>query len=79
MGNKIIAGLSALLLNYAITLGSVTLINALVSIQYVFVLILAWVVSQKYHQIFEEKLLFWDWMQKLAAIGVIAVGIFLIK
>ncbi len=79
VGNKIIAGLSALLLNYAITLGSVTLINALVSIQYVFVLILAWVVSQKYHQIFEEKLLFWDWMQKLAAIGVIAVGIFLIK
>ncbi len=79
VGNKVVGGLSALLLNYAITLGSVTLINALVSIQYVFVLILVWLVSQKYHQIFEEKLYFWDWAQKIVAIGVIAVGIFFIK
>ena len=79
VGNKIVGGLSALLLNYAITLGSVTLINALVSVQYVFVLILAWMVSKKYHQIFEEKLFFWDWVQKIVAIGVIAVGIFFIR
>ncbi len=79
VGNKIVGGLSALFLNYAITLGSVTLTNALVSVQYVFVLILAWLVSKKYHQIFEEKLFFWDWVQKIIAIGVIAVGIFFIR
>ncbi len=79
VGNKVVGGLSSLLLTYAITLGSVTLINSLVSIQYAFVLVLAWLVSQKYHQIFEEKLYFWDWMQKIAAIGVIATGIFFIK
>lgn len=79
VGNKIVGGLSALLLNFAFTLGSVTLINALVSVQYVFVLLLAWLVSQKHPQIFEEKLLFWDWAQKFVAVGVIAVGIFLIK
>ncbi|MEI7621465.1 MAG: DMT family transporter [Candidatus Moraniibacteriota bacterium] len=79
VSNKIVGGLSALLFNLALTLGSVTLINALVSVQYVFVLLLAWLVSQKYHQIFEEKLLFWDWAQKLGAIVVIGAGIFLIK
>ncbi len=79
VGNKIVGGLSALLLNLAFTLGSVTLINALVSIQYVFVLILAWYFSKKYHKIFSEKLSFWDWAQKLIAVGIIAVGIFLIK
>lgn len=79
VGNKIVGGLSALLLNFAFTLGSVTLINALVSVQYVFVLFLAWLVSRKYPQIFQEKLFFWDWAQKLIAIGVIAGGIFLIK
>ncbi len=79
VGNKIVGGLSALLLNLAFTLGSVTLINALVSIQYVFVLILAWYFSKNYHKIFSEKLSFWDWAQKLIAVGIIAVGIFLIK
>lgn len=79
VGNKILGGVSALFLNYAITLGSVTMTNALVSIQYVFVLLLAWIVSKKHPEIFEEKLSFWDWTQKILAIGIIAAGIFLIK
>lgn len=78
VGNKIVGGLSALLLNFAFTLGSVTLINALVSVQYVFVLILAWYFSKKYHKIFSEKLYFWDWFQKIVAIVIIAIGIFFI-
>lgn len=78
VGNKIVGGLSALFLNFAFTLGSVTLTNALVSIQYVFVLVLAWFFSKKYQKIFAEKLYFWDWVQKIFAILVIAVGIFFI-
>lgn len=79
IGNKIIGGTSTLLLTYAIKLGSVTLINSLVSLQYVFVLAIVAILSRTRAHIFQEKLLFWDWAQKIAAIGIIAVGMFLIS
>ncbi|NTV40910.1 MAG: hypothetical protein HGA61_01395 [Candidatus Moranbacteria bacterium] len=79
VANKMISGLSALSLNYALTLGSVTVTNAMISVQYVFVLILAWSFSKKHPQVFEEKLSFSDWLQKVIAIVVIAIGIFFIS
>jgi drug/metabolite transporter (DMT)-like permease len=78
VGNKVIGGASTLMLNYAINLGSVTLLNALVSVQYVFLLIILAVLSKTKAHIFQEKLLFWDWAQKIAAIIIIAFGMFLI-
>lgn len=78
LGNKIIGGASSILLNYAISLGSVTIINSLVSSQYVFVLGLAFFACKKYPFVFEEKLYFWDWAQKVAAIVLIGVGVVLI-
>jgi len=78
LGNKIIGGTSTLMLNYAIKLGSVTLINSLVSLQYVFVLAIVAMLSRTRAHIFQEKLLFWDWAQKIAAIGIIAIGMFFI-
>lgn len=78
LGNKIIGGTSTLMLNYAIKLGSVTLINSLVSLQYVFVLAIVAILSRTRAHIFQEKLYFWDWAQKIAAIGIIAIGMFLI-
>lgn len=78
VSNKIFGGASTLLFNKALELGSVTLVNALVSVQYVFViLIIAMFPKAKMH-IFQEKLLFWDWAQKIFAIVLIAAGIFLI-
>lgn len=74
IANKIMGGTSSIMLNFALSLGSVTLINSMVSLQYVFVLGLLAAVSKKFPQIFEEKLLFWDWMQKIGAIVVIAIG-----
>jgi len=79
IGNKIIGGTSTLMLTYAIKLGSVTLINSLVSLQYVFVLLIAGMLSRKNSHIFQEKLEFWDWTQKIAAIAIIALGIFFIS
>jgi hypothetical protein len=66
------------MLNYAIVLGSVTLINALVSLQYIFVLAIAGLFSRSHGHIFQEKLEFWDWAQKIAAIAIIAAGMFFI-
>jgi drug/metabolite transporter (DMT)-like permease len=78
LSNKIVGGASTLMLNYAIGLGSVTLLNSLVSIQYVFVLVIVAILSKTKAHIFQEKLLFWDWAQKIAAIAIIAVGMILI-
>ncbi len=78
LGNKTAGGISTLLFNYAIGIGSVTLTNALISIQYVFVLVLVSILHRTKAHIFQEKLLFWDWAQKVAAIFIIGVGIFLI-
>jgi len=79
VSNKIIGGLSTLCLNYAIGLGSVTLVNAMVSLQYVFLLGMLWLVSKKYHRIFQEKLLFWDWAQKVVAIVIIGIGVYFVS
>lgn len=78
LGNKIVGGISTAMLNYAIGLGSVTLLNSLVSIQYVFVLVIVAILSKTKAHVFQEKLLFWDWAQKVAAIAIIAAGMFLI-
>ena len=78
LGNKIVGGASTIMLNYAISLGSVTLLNSLVSVQYVFVLVIVAILSKTKAHVFQEKLLFWDWAQKVAAIAIIAVGMFLI-
>jgi cytochrome c biogenesis protein CcdA len=51
----------------------------MVSLQYVFVLILVAIVSKKHKEIFAEKLSYWDWAQKIGAILIIAVGMVLIS
>lgn len=78
VANKIIGGISSILFNYALALGSVTLANSLVSFQYIFILILAYFGHLKFPLIFEERLYFWDWAQKISAIIVIGLGVFLI-
>lgn len=77
--NKIFGGGSSVLINFAISISSASLVNALGSVQFVFVLGLVALASLKYNHIFEEKLYFWDWAQKIAAIGIIAIGMFLVS
>ncbi len=78
IGNKILGGISSILLNVAIAAGSVTLVNSLVSSQYVFILLLAYFAHKKFPFVFEEKLYFWDWAQKIGAIVLIGIGVVLI-
>lgn len=77
--NKIMGGTSSILLNKAFQLGSVTLVNSMVSLQYVFVLLLVAIVAKKHPKVFAEKLKFWDWAQKIGAIIIIAVGMFFVS
>lgn len=79
IANKVLGGTSSFLLNKAFQLGSVTLVNSMVSLQYVFVLALVALASKRKPQVFAEKLLFWDWAQKAGAIMIIAIGMFLVS
>lgn len=79
VANKILGGTSSILLNKAFQLGSVTLVNSMVSLQYVFVLVLVAIVSKKHKKIFAEKLSLGDWAQKISAILIIAVGMYFVS
>ena len=76
--NKILNGVGSALVSYAISLGGATLVNALVSVEYVFVFVLALVFHGFYPDVFSEKNKLSDILQKVMAILIIAGGIFLI-
>ena len=73
--NKCFSGGSFVLLNYAIFLGSVSLVNALQGIQYVFLLILGIFLSKKFPQIIKEQINQGAIIQKAIAIVLIAFGL----
>lgn len=77
--NKVFGGTSSILVNHAIFLGGAVFVQAISSIQFVFVLILATLMAIKRPDIFEEKFEFWDWAQKVGAIALIGGGIFLLS
>ncbi|MBI5045726.1 MAG: DMT family transporter [Candidatus Niyogibacteria bacterium] len=78
VANKILAGLAFLILNYAIYLGSATLINALQGVQYFFVLALSLLLSAKMPQLFEEKITQGIVIQKITAVSLIGIGLALL-
>jgi len=77
--NKILGGTGSLMLNWAIALGSVTIANAMVSVEYIFVFILGLIFAFWLPKIFREKATVWDIFQKVGAISIITAGIVLIS
>ncbi len=73
--NKGLSGLAFIMLNYAIFLGSVTLINALQGIQYIFLFIIALFLSKKFPSIIREQINQSAVMQKTIAIIFIVTGL----
>lgn len=76
--NKGLGGVGSFLLNYSISLGSVTVINALISLEYVFIFILAWFMNFWVKDVFKEKRDASTLIQKLFAIVIIAVGMIMV-
>jgi len=76
--NKTLAGVSFFLLNYAIALGNITLVNALEGIKYVFVFLLVILFSRKLPDVLSETTDFLSLLQKTTAIVLICVGIFIL-
>lgn len=75
VSNKVFSALAFVLLNYAIYLGSVSLVNALQGIQYAFLLILVFFLSKKFPQIIKEQISRKVIFQKIIAILLISFGL----
>jgi len=75
LGARVAGGVSGVLQNYAIKIGSVTLVNALQGTQYAFLLILTSVLSLKFPKILKEKVNTQTITQKLFAIILISLGL----
>jgi drug/metabolite transporter (DMT)-like permease len=73
--DKILAALAFILLNYAIFLGNVSLVNALQGIQYVFLFLIAVFLSIKFPKIIKEQISQRAVFQRAAAILLIGVGL----
>ena len=69
---------SFLLINYAISISSVTIVNALQGLQYVFLLIMILILTRWLPKVMEEKLSGIIFAQKISAIVIIGAGLYLL-
>lgn len=74
--NKAAAGTASVLLLYAISLGSTSLVQALNGMQFVFLLFLVIPFSRAYPKIFHEHFSWSDWLQKIIALIFIVFGFY---
>ena len=75
---RILAALAFIMLNWAISLGSVSLINSLQGTQYVFLFLLIFFLSVKYPKILKEELGGGVMLQKVIGIILISTGLYML-
>ena len=73
--NKFLGVVSLLLIQYAIFLGSVTVVNALAGIQYAFLLVLVGVMSRFFPRRFKEEYSRAEIMQEIISVVIISLGL----
>lgn len=78
VGNKVLGGAGSIFLHYAISLGSVTVVNALVSVEYVLIFAIGLGLSVKLPKIFHEQYRASDIIEKVVAIIIITAGVVLV-
>lgn len=77
-GTRLTGGLAGLMQNYAIAIGSVTIVNALQSTQYAILLVATALLSRYYPKILKEQFSGTILFQKILAIILIALGLFML-
>lgn len=75
---QVLAAAGGILQNYSISLGSVTIVNALQGTQFAFLFLLTWSVSSRYPKVLEEDFSRPAVLLKLAALVLISGGLLLI-
>lgn len=77
-GARVSGGLAGLLQNYAISIGSVTLVNAMQGTQYAFLIVMTVFLSKYFPKILKENVSAATLFQKIAAIILISTGLYLL-
>ncbi len=78
MIGQVLGALSFLLVSYAISIGPVTIINALQGVQYVILFVLAVILSRNFKHLLDEPLTKKIVIQKVVAIALILAGLWFI-
>lgn len=75
---RLLAVVAFILLNYAISLGNVALINALQGVQYLFLIIIVLFLSEAYPNILKEEMNKSVLVQKFIGVALVGVGLYLL-
>ncbi|MDD5071299.1 MAG: EamA family transporter [Patescibacteria group bacterium] len=75
---RLLAGLAFIMINWAISLGNVALVNSLQGVQYVFLIFLVLFLSAKYPHILEEELGGGVMLQKIIGVSLISIGLYML-
>lgn len=79
LGTKTMAGMGSILISYAIFLGSVTVVNALVSVQYLFTFFLATILAFYFKKEMQEKIFAKNLLYKALGIALVIFGVVLLS
>jgi len=75
---RLLAVAAFILLNYAISLGNVSLINALQGVQYIFLIVIVLILSEAYPKIIKEEMSGAVLAQKFIGMLMVGVGLYLL-
>ncbi|MDD5291248.1 MAG: EamA family transporter [Patescibacteria group bacterium] len=75
---RLLAGLAFLMINWAISLGNVALVNSLQGVQYVFLFFMVLFLSRKYPRILDEELGGGVMLQKIIGVSLISIGLYML-
>jgi len=78
IGVRLFAALAFIMLNWAISLGNVALVNALQGVQYLFFILFAVIISARFPKIFKEEMGKEVLIQKLIGVGLVSVGLYIL-
>ncbi|MEK7067672.1 MAG: EamA family transporter [Patescibacteria group bacterium] len=78
LGIRFIAVIAFILLNYAISLGNVALVNALQGLQYFFLILIVLFLSESYPNILKEEMNKAVLVQKFIGVVMVGVGLYLL-
>lgn len=75
---RLLAAVAFIMLNWAISLGNVALINSLQGVQYAFLILLVLFLSKKYPSILQEEMGGGVMLQKIIGISLICTGLYML-
>jgi drug/metabolite transporter (DMT)-like permease len=75
---RLLAGLAFIMINWAISLGNVALVNSLQGVQYVFLILLVLFLSARYPHILKEELGGGVMLQKIIGISLVSIGLYML-